>query len=238
MATTKRKPRETPQIAPGYVVINISGATGGVSYTREIVATRAKKAARATTFMNVMRVDHAGYVEQINALVKKVDDTVLRSLCVKTSFGHFVSEGNIEALRREVADLRRKVEALNAAAAVAGSQHRGRIGVVAPRLDVDQPEVVTECSRTVIEVLSAVRDVLRLGDVDDVVEGGIVVRRNQLKPLLLRAKNIETIAIGPAGAALAAALDRVRAARGEIRAGAPAATVSLTAIDRAITWFV
>ena len=72
---------------------------------------------------------------------------------------------------------------------------------------------------------------------DDVVEKGQVIHRNAIKPLLLRAKNIETLAVGPAGEALRAALDRVRSARSEIRAVTDTRKVDLSAIDDAIAWF-
>lgn len=235
-ALVKRK-HPKPQLAPGHVVINISGASGGVSYTREVVAQRSRRAAVSTTFTNVMHVDHKAFVTEINSLVKKVDDTILRNMCVKMGTWHFVAEANVSALRSAVATLRSDVEALNLAAAVAGSAHRGRVGVVLAALDVTQPDVVGECCRTIAEILSELRDALRLGDVDDVVEGGKVIRRNAMKPLLIRAKNLTSLVTGDAHDALVAALDRVRTARAEVRQVTDTRRVDLSAITAALAWF-
>jgi hypothetical protein len=235
-AVKKRAASPRVEVAPGYVVINISGASGGVTYTRQAVNTKTKRHAKSTTFMNVMHVDHEALVSEINAVVKKVDDTVLRSRCVKTSFGHFVAERDVGGLRADVAELRARVDALNIAAAGAKSKHRGRVGVVIAQLDVRHPDVVGEVSRTIIEILTGLRDALAAGDIDDVTDKtGKVVHRNAMKPLLIRAKNIESMVTGTSATVLHAALDRVRTARAEVRERT--GEVDFSAIDVAIGWF-
>jgi len=224
-------------VAPGYVVINISGASGGVSYTREAVSSKVKRHAVATTFVNVMYVDHAALVDEINAAVKRVDGTILRNRCVKMSFGHFVTAQGVAALQHEVAVLRTHVEALNQAAAAVKSAHRGRVGVVVAQLDVTHPDVVAEVSRTVVEVLTGFRAALAAGDVDDVIDPrtGVVTARTAMKPLAIRAKNLGGVVESESAAVLRTALDRARTARAEVRERC--GDVNLSTIDRAIAWF-
>lgn len=234
---TRQAAVATVAIAPGHVVINISGASGGVSYTREAVSSKTKRHAIATTFVNVMYVDHAALVDEINAAVKRVDGTILRNRCVKTSFGHFVTAHGVAALQHEVAALRTHVEALNQAAAAVKSAHRGRVGVVVAQLDVAHPDVVAEVSRTIVEVLTGFRAALAAGDVDDVVDPrtGKVTARTAMKPLAIRAKNLGDVVVGESADVLVTALDRVRTARAEVRERC--GDVDLSAIDHAIAWF-
>ncbi len=235
----RRPPRV--KIAPGFIAVNISGSSGGVSYVRQHVSVEHRRAAKRVAFSNVMIVDHTRIVRAIDAAVKKVDDTVLRHLTVKTSFGHFVPDAVVDQLRAHVDEVRALVDELNEQAAAAGSRHRGRVGVVLARLDVTQPDLVAECCRTVAGVIADILTVLRVGDVVDTLPD----HRDALRPLLLRAKNIETIAVGESSAVLQAAMQTARTARSAIRAeivggATPAAAGSaadLAAIELALGWW-
>lgn len=227
----------TIQLVPGHAVLNLSGASGGVSYKSTTVTDVARpRHGRRTEARVVKTIDNEGIVREIDAVVKKVDDTVFRKLCVKMPFGHFLPATNLQALQVQIADLRARVEILNAAAHAVGSAHRGRVGVLTPALDVADPDLVFTARQAVVTALGDVYDLLRTGAVDD---------DNRLKALLLRAKNIETLAAGVAGAALRDALAHVRVARADIRARVDAGTwaavagreTDLEPIEAALRWF-
>lgn len=233
------------QIAPGFAVLNLSGASGGVRYESTVMSESSQRRHSRRVESRVTKtIDNETIVHEIDAAVKNVDDTIFRHLCVKMTFGHFLPATNHNALHAKVAELRARVVTLNAAAEAMGSRHRGRVGVLTPSLDTSHPDLVRECKLTVLTALGDVRDALRLGDIDDVtIDRGII--RNRLKPALLRAKNIELLVVGQAEEALRAALDRAREVKPEIRAkiaaGASAVAagqaVNLQVIDRALRLF-
>lgn len=238
------KPRANPiaavQLAPGHAVLNLSGASGGVRYESTTVRDTARpRHGRRTEARVVKTIDNEGIVREIDALVKKVDDTIFRKLCVKMPFGHFLPATNLAALHAQVAELRDRVDALNAAAHAVGSAHRGRIGVLTPVLDVTDANLVATVRQAVVTALRDIFDVLVTGIVDDGDE------RSKLKAMMLRAKNIETLAVGDAGGVLRHALDHVRLAKADIRAridGGTAADVAgrlvdLGPIETALRWF-
>lgn len=236
---TARKPRAV-RVAPGYVVLNLSGARGGVTYRTQVIADRQQtRQSRRVDSRVVKLIDNETFVREIDAVVKNVDDTVMRRLCVKMTFGHFVPEQHHTELHRQIAELHGKMVALNASAEAMGSAHRGRIGVLTSPLNVDDPHFVTECCMTITNALSDVYDAVRAGDIDDRTVAGRTVR-NRLKPALLRAKNVELL---PADNTLiVAALQCVRDAKPGIRAAvasgetpeAAGAAADLRPIERAL----
>jgi hypothetical protein len=244
--TPKLRPRQQAiQIAPGRAVLNLSGARGGVTYRTEVITDRTQvRHSRRVESRVVKTIDNEALVREIDAVIKNVDDTVMRRLCVKMTFGHFLPEHNAAELHQEIAQLRGRVEALNAAAVAMGSRHHGSVGVLTPALDIDDPHFVMECCRTVTAALTDVYAALQAGDIDDQQADGRVIR-NALKPALLRAKNIEALAEGDAGTLLQQAFARVRSVKSEIRsliaAGAPpdeaGRNVNLRDVERALQLF-
>jgi hypothetical protein len=235
----------TVRIAPGYVVVNVSTAAGGVSYNRIVLAENPEGEAIVTDYQTRKTVDHVELVKAIDHTVKDVDHA-LRILCVRTPFGHFVSMDKVETVRLKVAEIAARVHELNDAAEAAGSAHRGRVGVVTALLDIANPDNLRECHRVIRETLMEIHAALRRGDVrDEKNEDGDITRRHQLRPILIRARNLEQMALGLHGTTIKSALERAKTAKTEILAQIDAgvtpedagAAVALGEIETAIAWF-
>lgn len=254
MAAIKRKklaPDETVHIAPGYVVINVSKSAGGVTYDREVIDEEVEGDRVVSEYQTRKTVDNAALVKAIDQTVKEVDHA-LRILCTRTAFGYFVSPEKVHTVRAKVAGVAVQVDELNAAAEAAGSSHRGRVGVVTAYLDIGNPDNLRECYRVIRDTLREIHDALRNGDVRDLKDkDGDIVRRHQLRPILIRARNLEQMALGIHGHAIRAALDRAKTAKTEIltiladaerdgdelTAEEAGAKIDLSQIETAIQWF-
>jgi hypothetical protein len=148
-------------------------------------------------------------------------------------------------LEERVADVARRVDRLNAEAIQLGSKHRGVAQIVTAVLDLQRAANCQVCYQTVHDLLGELYDALRVGDVVDELGDGAILRRHQLRPILLRARNLETLVVGPAQAAIKNALARVKTARLEqiqrIHKGEKSfdvgATTDLTALETAIARF-
>jgi len=256
MATAKRKAAsaaqpEAVQIAPGYVVINTSKAAGGVTYDRTVLDEEAEGERVVSDYQTRKTIDNAALVKAIDQTVKEVDHA-LRILCTRTAFGYFVSPEKVDIVRAKVAGIAVQVDELNVAAEAAGSAHRGRIGIVTAYLDIGNPDNLKECYRVIRETLREIYDALRAGDVrDDKDQDGDITRRHQLRPILIRARNLEQMALGLHGHAIKTALDRAKTAKTEILNALAEAEkngdelspeeageqVDLSQIETAIHWF-
>jgi hypothetical protein len=241
--STRRK--RTIEIAPGYLVLDVSESSGGVRYDREVLVEGAGRGGRVVEALSVQRVDNERIVKDISAAIKDVDH-VLRTRCVRTPFGHFATEAVLPDVLDKVDQIRARVEELNAEAIRARSAHRGRVGVVTAYLDLARDENVTACLALVHGLLVELYDVLRAGDVEDTVGlSGKIERRQRLRPVLLRAKNMETLVVGRAAVEVRAALAEVKTAKAAIVAAIRAKTppevagaeVSLGALRTAIDLF-
>lgn len=185
---------------PGWIVVDVSSATGGVSYDRTVVdevAINNNDGVRVDT-MTRKTVDHVGHVTAIDALVKKVD-YVLRKHATRLGgaarVGWFVDDATLDLVRTEVAELRAEAERLNALGRQLGSERQATIDIVPLRLDLDREEAVREITRTIRDVLGAFNTALRAGDVES------------LHKLKLRAINLDKLAVGFQADAIRMALD-------------------------------
>lgn len=237
----------TIKVRPGYIVVDTSTATGGVHYQRK--KSKPKSINRGKGVQQEIRttktVDHEEAVKAIDALVKRAD-YACRTLCANTAFGWFVDDIGLRKLYAQFDELRTEAEALNRAAAQVGSERRAHISVIAGKLELSSPHAAREIARTVREVLTGIFDALRAGQVKKKLgDDGKLLIRNELHAPLLRAKNLDKLAMGPAGDAIKFALDRIPAAKKEIlellRNGESpedaGAAVDLTVIENAIIWF-
>lgn len=199
---------QSVQIRPGYVVLDVSSATGGVHYQRreieqhKIGPDHEGLQARHET---VKTVDHVVAVKDVDAVVKQVDYAI-RKYCAKTVFGPFADEDNLAKLQAEVAKIKAEAVEVNERAVAVGSARRAYIGIVPAKLDVVSPEAAEEIARTVREVLGDLRDALRVGDVGPRFDG-----------VFLRSKNLANLAVGLQSDAVRFALDCVKEARKRVK---------------------
>lgn len=234
------------QIAPGYIVINASSASGGITYEREEVTEEAHRRGRVVSLRHTKRIDNEHSVRAIDAAVKDVDH-ILRTACVRLiNVGHFATVDVLAAVEDRVAVLAQKVNRLNAEAIQRKSAHRGMIHIVTAMLDLTREGNRQIVYQTARDTIGELRSSLRIGDVvDDRDETGAIARRHQLRSILLRAKNLDALFVGPLQASVRNALDRVKTARvdllkritnGESPVDAGAA-IDLTALDTVMARF-
>lgn len=241
---TKLKPQVS--IAPGYLVINTSTATGGITYDREVLTDAKRREARTVAVKSIKKIDNERIVREIDAAVKDVDH-VLRDMCVRLpNVGHYASLAVLAVLEERVADIARRVDRLNAEAIQLGSKHRGNAQVVTAILDLQRPVNCQVVYQTIHGVLGELYEALRVGDVvDAVTPDGVITRRHQLRPIMLRTRNLETIIMGSLRASIVNALTRVKTARleqiGRVHKGElprdVGATTDLTALETALARF-
>lgn len=249
MSIKKKSPdvNLTAKIAPGYVIIDVSTSGGGLRYVREHLSTDQDGERVETEYKTNKIVDNVAAVKEIDALVKDVD-YILRKNCVATAFGYFATDKQLEEVHKQIEDRKRQMERLNHRAEAVGSAHRGRVGIIAARLDIANGDTMRECYRAIRETLDAIYTALLRGDVRDIADARDkqkVTHRNQLRPAMLRAKNLETMAIGIAGESIKSALACAKEARTAIlekieQGMTPEAAgrdVDLTPIETAIEWF-
>jgi hypothetical protein len=235
------------QVRPGYLVIDTSTATGGVTYDREYDDDPTKinnGQGIQVQLRTVKTVDHVEAVAALDALKKKVD-YACRKYCARTAFGWFADEVSLRALRKEIDELRAEAVNLNAAAAAVGSERRARVGIVAGKLELASADAAREIAYTIRETLAGVLAALRAGKVKRRVKDGEVVAKDELHAPLLKCKNLDRLAVGLAGEAVKMALDSIAPAKKELLdrmkqgedPAAVGAELDLGAIENAITWF-
>lgn len=237
----KTLPNTHIQLKAGYVIVDVSSATGGVTYERELVSERTINAGQGqeTNLSTKKTVDNLEAVSALDALVKQAD-YILRKHCARTIFGYFADAQKLEVIKAEIAELQAKADAVNYAARKVGCARRAYIGIVPAKLDIATPETAREIARTVRTVLGEVLAALRSGQVRKKNN-----TRDELHGPLLRCKNLDMLAVGPAREMIRVALDQIPEAKKEIvellESGASPEVagreVNLGAIDNAISWF-
>mgnify|MGYP001573285335 FL=1 len=232
--------QKTFEVRPGYVVVDTSTATGGITYVRRGIDKRAINhgAGIKTRHETVKEIDHVEAVAAVDAVVKAAD-YACRCLCTRTTFGYFVEATKLGELQEAFHGLRAEAERVNANAVRAGSQRRVHVGLVLARLEIGGDAAI-EIAHTIRSVLTEVHGALRRGAVKNAK--GL---RNELHAPLLRCRNLERLTVGIAGEAVRLALRQIPVARGEIlerlKAGDDAETAGAKAdlgyIEAAVAWF-
>jgi hypothetical protein len=231
-------------VRPGWIVLDVSSASGGISYSRQELYKGGYGVAGSERRYETQRlVDHEVAVHDVEALVKEVD-YLLRSTCVRTGFGWFADEERLTAVRKGLRELQAKAEAVNATAERLHSAARATIDIVSLPISVDPDclatgEAARAISHTVRRALVEIRDLLRAGRTEK--EDGKAPLINAMN----KAKDLDQLATGVQATAIAFALERAASAKKKIReavkAGrAPAvvgAEADLGALDSAIEMF-
>lgn len=225
------------RLRPGFVALDCSRATGGVTYeqTRHAVITEATRAngTEVVSWSTRRTVDHKQVVADMDALVKRVD-YLLRVNCSRAGWGWFADADAAAKVRHGMDLLQDQAEELNATARRLGSARRVHLSLILVPLDVTNSDVAQEIYRSVLATLQGIHECLRAGMVG-----------SELDKHLLRARNMGNVAVGITSAALTDALGRVPEWRNEVRTavkgGVDAAlagqTLQLDALDAAIQLF-
>jgi hypothetical protein len=199
----------TIQVKSGYIVLDASTATGGVRYMREVLKESAPYGrdgeGEEKEWKTKKLVDHKELVAACDSLVKRVD-YILRKYASRTSFGWFADETQLVEIRREVDLIAAEAAGINRTCATAGCERRVHIAVVPARMDLGTPDAAKEVARTIVSQLGDLAAALRAGDVG-----------RSFDNLLVRAKNLDALAVGFAGESIKMALETIKSERREIK---------------------
>jgi hypothetical protein len=130
----------------------------------------------------------------------------LEKYCTHTAVGWIVESENIEPLCQAIDAMQPAVDSFNRRALFAGSQRRVYVGVATNRLEVDAHGMASELARTVRDRITALRDVLRAGDI------------SSLGAVFKRVSNLDKFAVGMQARSITNAIERAKAARKELKA--------------------
>lgn len=194
------------ELKPGYIVVDCSTATGGVSYQQTRHTVEEEGVGEVSRWTTRKTVDHKQIVADMDNLVKR-GDWVLRKHCSRTGFGWFATAESLAKVRNDMDALHEAGEKLNRDARKLGSARRVHVSFVSAYIDVTNEQVAQEIYRTAAETLQAIYDCLR---------GGLI--GPELDKTMIRAKNMGNIAAGILQTALNDALGKIPEWRAEIRA--------------------
>jgi len=203
---SKKFAHGTIRLRPGWLIIDTSGASGGIEYDRGQLGEKPinRKRGIQTDHKTRKTVDNVEHCAAIDAVVKKVD-YALRVHCARTRAGWFADDEALIRVQAEVAQIAAEAVLLNARARRAQSERAADIGIWPLRIDVASYEAVREITRTVRGVLTDIHNALREGKIAE------------LHKLRIRAKNLDKFAVGFQSDAIRFALERAPIAVKEIR---------------------
>lgn len=193
-------------LQPGYIVVDCSTATGGVTYEQTRHTVEEEGVGEVSRWTTRKTVDHKQVVADMDNLVKR-GDWVLRKHCSRAGFGWFATADALAKVRHDMEELREAGDKLNRAAKKLGSARRVHISFVSAYIDVTNEQVAQEIYRTAADTLQAIHDALRAGLIGP-----------ELDKVMIRAKNMGNIAAGILQTALNDALSKIPEWRSEIRA--------------------
>jgi hypothetical protein len=222
-------------VRAGWILINTSHAQGGIHYARTPKSARAINggAGAETTHETVKTVDDVQACAAVDAIVKRAH-YLLRRSAAWSVLGWVVSDPTIlERVRAEVDGLQAEAVRVNLAARACGSARRAWISLVAAEVDLATPDAAREVARTIREVLGGLAEAIRAGDLKAYHAPSI------------KAKHLDSLAVGITGEAVRNALDCLKRARADVKTRIDAGespesagrAQDLEPVDAAISWF-
>lgn len=223
----RRIGRKIP-IKPGYIVALEFSAVGGVSYSRETVASEGNVAKTVV----VREADNAELLKDSKAIIGGAYYVMDRT-CVNTPLGYYADEAQLAEVRKDIVEYQRAAKSFNEMAAILNSDRRVTIDLFPLPLDNDNDLALWRLARVIADRLTDVRNALRSGD------------RKTYEAAADKARNLDRMATGANADAVRLALDVAKNRKGELlehlRSGADAKTIGsrldLTVLDAAIGMF-
>jgi hypothetical protein len=192
-------------VRSGYILIDQSTATGGVSIEREVIDFTEVGDGFDSVTKTTKHVNHAQLVRLMDACVKRVD-YILRKYCARAGYGWYADKRAKAKVEAEVAELAQEAARLNSRARSTGAERVCYISVVPTK-------VVTNSRAAVLEVAQSVREILR--DLKRVLSAGKVGQ--DFDTAWTRAKNLHKLAVGPQSDSIRFALEAAKDARSALR---------------------
>ena len=229
--TNQTTETETFKVQPSYVIMDISAASGGVTYTRETLSEHEINDGdgEEREWKTNKRTDHKELCQKADALRSKAAG-ILRRRCAYTAIGWICEENQLIHLREDFRELQVVADLFNQRAAQSWCARRVRIGFVPVKLEIDNEAAAQEIARTIRETLR---------DMKTRLEGGCTLAQWG-SFFQSKVKNLDKLAAGMQKFSITAAIDCAKAARAELKVAQKAERepeLDLEAIDAAIGMF-
>jgi hypothetical protein len=195
------------QLKSGYILLDASSATGGVSYQRTVLDEQRTNNGEGTekTWKTVKVVDHDEAVRNVDRQAKKAD-YILRKHCSRFGRFWFADEDQLALVMADVAELRKAAKLANTEAAAVGCARRAYVSIVPTKIDLAHEEAAREVAHTIQGTLADMLAVINAGDIGRPFEA-----------VYLRMKNLEKLAVGICSESIVFARDEAKAAKKVIR---------------------
>lgn len=192
-------------VSAGYVVIDKTTSTGGVSRTRTLIDDHETvTGGRETRAETKQILDHEAAVKRVQAAANHVR-WLCRKYCAWTLLGWLAQEEDLEKLEAELIPAREEAERANTFARGVGSRHRVEVCVVPAEIDLATPDAARQITRTIRTVLAELREAFSTG------------QPVKLDAPLAKAKSLHRLASGMASECIVLAVEGVKLARSELR---------------------
>lgn len=163
-APTVNEEDKTVTTAGGWIIQNVSSSKGGITHKTLSESHDEKGDALVVTRSLRRTFDHAIIVKDIDAIANARVKQLLRAHCVLTPLGWWADDAGLDKLNEKLAPLAEKLVDLNNAARIAGSNHRGRVGIVPLRLEPGMENATLEIRRALVDKLTDAKNKIREGN--------------------------------------------------------------------------
>lgn len=216
----------------GFFYVVEFSATGGVRYSRTDGKEEQEDQKLTAEFTTVKEVDHVGMLKWSKKIVNAAYNVMERHAS-NTPIGYWVNRDAVEALHKEMEQVREEAQTFNAGAAAVGCGRRVRIELYAVQATESETRVATRLAETIRERLTELGETLRAGDL------------NAYATVWKKSKNLPRLATGIQSEAIVFALEAAAEARKAVSAAIregqkpeqAGAAADLTALESAVCLF-
>lgn len=191
----------------GFIMLDVSSASGGVTYQREVLDERRTANGEGTekTWKTIKIVDHDDLVRKVDACAKRAD-YILRKHCSRFGRFWFADEAQKALVMADLVELRNQAVLANTEARIGGCARRCYVSIVPTEINLAHEDAAREVAHTIQTTLGDMLDVLKAGDIG-----------RPFEKVMLRMKNLEKLAVGICAESIVFARDEAKDAKKIIR---------------------
>ena len=205
-----KKEKDTPRkidLKSGFILLDVSSATGGVTYQREVLDERRTPDGEGTikTWKTQKIVDHDDLVRKVDACAKRAD-YILRKHCSRFGRFWFADETQKQLVMADMDELRNQARLANTEASIGGCARRCYVSIVPTEINLAHEDAAREVAHTIQTTLGDMLNVIKSGDIGRPFEA-----------VMLRMRNLEKLAVGICAESIVFAREESKEAKKIIR---------------------
>ena len=221
------------ELRKGYIVTGTPSATGGHTYQQQEIQATHRNINQKKTWKTVKITDNVEACAKVDS-VRQRGNYLLRKLCTATEIGYFLTPENHTAFLTAARELGAAADDVNALARKMGSTRQVHVNFVPLAIDLATPAVAEEIAYTVRTRLAEMRDLVRNGTVNSLLDGKLQINQN-----------LHRLGTGFAETVILDAIKEIKAAKTRIKAAIKVSQTpesagrkeKLLAVKAAISWF-